>query len=245
MEARCPSDPALERHLLAGASSPLEGHVSACASCAARLEAMNRLAEAFHREVYPATLAAVQAAAAAHRRERLRWLVLGPALAAAVAAALTLTRLAAPPAEDAGATGGLGLTVLVQEGAGARAVRSGEAVDAAAALRFRIHAASACRLWILSLDAAGEFTRLYPGEGTGGAAVRGAVEIPGDAVLDGRAGPARIVAVCTPGPAKWRALAAQLKGTAAVSEDFVRAPPNAAALPAGATLASVLLERRS
>ena len=64
-------------------------------------------------------------------------------------------------------------------------------------------------------------------------------------MLDGQAGPARIVAVCTPGPAKWRALAAQLKGGVAAGEAFVRARPNSAALPAGARLASVLLEKRT
>jgi hypothetical protein len=244
MAARCPSDLALERHLLEPETSPIRSHLAGCASCKARLEVMGRQAETFHQHVYPATVAAVEAAVSARRRWRLRWLVLGPALAAAVAAVLFLVRPASPPGDD-GATGGLGLTVLVEEGAGVRAVRSGEAVSAAAALRFRVQTASACRLWILSLDATGEFTRLYPGEGTGGAAVSGAAEIPGGAVLDGQAGPARILAICTPGPAKWRALAAQLKGGVAAGEAFVRARPNAAALPVGALLASVLLEKRT
>jgi hypothetical protein len=244
MAARCPSDLALERHLLEPGTSPLRSHVAGCASCQARLEEMNRQAETFHQYVYPATVAAVEGAAAAGRRRRLRWLVLGPALVATVAAVLFLVRPAGPPGGD-GATGGLAMTVLVQEGERERAVRSGEAVSASAALRFRVQATSACRLWILSVDATGDFTRLYPGEGTGGAAVSGAVEIPGGAVLDGQAGPARIVAICTSGPAKWRALAAQLKGGAATGEAFVRARPNAAALPAGAQLASVLLEKRT
>jgi hypothetical protein len=245
MAARCPSDLALERHLLEPQASPLRSHLAGCASCQARLEEMGRQAETFHRQVYPATVAAVEGAVAARHRQRLRWLVLGPALAAAVAAVLFLVRPVGSPSHDDGATGGLGITVLVEEGAGVRPVRSGEVVGAAAALRFRVQAASACRLWILSLDATGEFTRLYPGEGTGGAAVSGAAEIPVGAVLDGQAGPARIVAICTPGPAKWRALAAQLKGGAAAGEAFVRARPNAAALPAGAQLASVLLEKRT
>ena len=244
MAARCPSDLALERHLLDPETSPLRSHLAGCASCQARLEEMGRQAETFHRYIYPATVAIVEEAAAAQRLWRRRLLVLGPALAAAVAAVLFLVRPTEPPGDD-GATGGLGLTVLVEEGAGVRTVRSGEAVGAAAALRFKVQAASACRLWILSLDATGEFTRLYPGEGTGGAAVSGVVEIPGGAVLDGQAGPARIVAVCTPGPAKWRALAAQLKGGVAAGEAFVRARPNAAALPVGAKLASVLIEKRT
>lgn len=247
MAARCPSDLALERHLLEPETSPLRSHLAGCASCKARLEEMGRQAETFHQYVHPATVAAVEAAVASHRRWRLRWLVLGPALAVVMAAVLFLVRPAGPPPDDDGATGGLGLTVFVEEGASVRAVRSGEAVGAAAALRFRVQVASACRLWILSLDSTGEFTRLYPGEGTGGAAVSGAVGIPGGATLDGQAGPARIVAICTPGPAKWRALAAQLKGGVSVlaGEAFVRARPNAAALPAGARLASVLLEKRT
>jgi hypothetical protein len=78
-----------------------------------------------------------------------------------------------------------------------------------------------------------------------GEVVSGAVEIPGDAVLGGQAGPARIVAMCTAGPTKWRALAAQLKGGSAGGEGLVRSRPYAAALPAGAHLASVLLGSRT
>jgi hypothetical protein len=118
-------------------------------------------------------------------------------------------------------------------------------VAAAASVRFRVRAASACRLWILSLDSTGEFSRLYPGEGTGGAAVSGLVEIPGGAVLDGRPGPERIYAVCSPGPSRWRALAPLLKVQATSGEAAVRAPPSAAALPSGTQLDSVLVEKRT
>jgi hypothetical protein len=141
--------------------------------------------------------------------------------------------------------GDLAISVFVKEGGSVRAVASGEPVQADAALRFRVQAAQPCRLWILSLDASGEVSRLYPGEGTGGAPVSGLQEIPGGAVLDGRPGPERIYAVCTPGPSRWRDLAVQLKGGGASGEASVRRPGTPSGLPEGARIATLLLEKRS
>lgn len=248
MTARCPSDLALERHLLEQDGSPHAAHVNGCARCAARLQEMRRQGEAFQQFVFPATVEAVEAAAGKRRWSLPRWLLLGgPALAAAAAVAVFLIRPAGPPDDYLGVKGrgDLALSVFVKEGAAVRAVASGEAVRPDAALRFKVQAARPCRLWILSLDATGEVSRLYPAEGTGGAEVSGAQEIPGGAVLDGLAGPERIIAVCTPEPAKWRALAAQLKGTAAPGEALVRRAPEGSGLPQGTLLASILLEKRS
>jgi hypothetical protein len=242
---RCPSTLALERHLLEPATSPVRHHVASCQRCEARLDEMRRQGEAFQQFVFPATVEAIEAAAQPGARWRLgRWLMLGPVAVGAALALVLVMRPATPPDEYLGLKGGLGLAVYAQEGAAVRALRDGEPVGAAAALRFKVHASQACRLWILSLDSRGEVSRLYPGEGTGGAAVSGAVEIPGGAVLDGQAGPERIYAVCTPGPAKWRALAAQLKGEGA-GEAAVRVSPSTARLPEGTQLASVLLEKRT
>jgi anti-sigma factor RsiW len=248
MTARCPSDLALERHLLEPEGPALQPHLAGCSRCAARLEEMRRQGEDFQRFVYPATVEAVEAAAWPGRRPWLRWLALGgPALAAAAAAVVLMVRPWGPPDDYLGVkgSGGLGIAVFVQEAGAVRVVGNGEAVRADAAVRFRVRAARTCRLWILSLDARGEVSRLYPGEGTGGAEVSGAADIPGGAVLDGQPGPERIYAVCTPGPSKWRALAAQLKGGAGPGEASVRAPPPAAGLPEGTLLATVLLEKRT
>jgi len=248
MTARCPSDLALERHLLEAEGSPLTPHVDGCARCAARLREMRRQGEAFQQLVFPATVEAIEAAAAPRRWAVPRWLLLGgPALAAAAAVAIFLIRPAGPPDDYLGVKGRgeLGLSVFVKEGAAVRAVASGEAVRPDAALRFRVQAAGTCRLWILSLDASGEVSRLYPGEGSGGAEVRGAQEIPGGAVLDGKVGPERIFAVCTPGPSRWRDLAAQLKGGATPGEQSVRRPPPPAGLPPDTAVATVLLEKRT
>jgi hypothetical protein len=244
MTSRCPSELALERHLLDPQGSPDRLHVAACARCTARLEEMRRQGEEFQRYVFPATVEAVEAAADRKGAWRLtRWLALGPVALAGAAALLLMLRPAVPPEDYVGSKGALGLSVFVREGSAVRAVRDGEPVDAAAALRFRVHAPADCRLWILSLDAKGEVSRLYPAEGTGGAAVSGAAEIPGGAVLDGQAGPERIFAVCTPGPSRWRDLAAQLRGPP--GEAAVRRGPSATGLPAGTQLASLLLEKRT
>jgi hypothetical protein len=245
MTARCPSDLALERHLLEPDSAPLGEHLTSCGRCVARLEEMRRQGEAFQQYVFPATVEAVEAAARPTRWRLARWLALGPALAGVGAAVILLVRPAAPPDEIVLKGSGLGISVFVKEGSSVRAISDGEAVRADASLRFKVRAASTCRLWILSLDANGEVSRLYPGEGTGGAEVFGTVEIPGGAILDGQSGPERIYAVCTPGPSKWRALAAQLRGGSGAGEATVRAAPSPAALPAGAQLATVLVEKRT
>jgi hypothetical protein len=243
MTARCPSELSLERHLLEPATSPIRQHVAACDRCAVRLEEMRAQGEHFLQFVFPATVAAIEAAA--RPRSRLGgWLRLGLALAVA-AGLVVLVRHAGPPEDGLGSGSGLGLAVLVQEAGTVRAVRDGGAVVAAAELRFRVRTSSDCRLWILALDASGEVSRLYPGEGTGGAAVHGTVEIPAGVVLDGRAGPQRLYAVCTPGPSRWRALAPQLKGAPGSGEALVRARPDVARLPAGTLLASVLVEKRT
>jgi hypothetical protein len=243
MNASCPSDLALERHLLTPEASPLGEHLAACPRCIARLVEMRRQGEEFQQYVFPVTVAAIEAAAHPGRWRPWRRLVAPLALAAGLAALTLFVLRWGPLDRQFGSEGDLGLSVLVQDGHSDRAVHDGDGVSAAAALSFRVRTASACRLWILSLDSRGEVVRLYPGEGTGGAAVDGPVQIPGGSVLDGQAGPERIYAVCTPGPSRWRALATQLKGEAGAGEAAVRAAPDVTRLPPGTLLASVLIEK--
>src|SRR5512142_1360611 len=193
---RCPSDLELEAHLLDPERSRAAAHVATCARCQARLEEMRRVGDEFRREVYPATVDAVVERSRARRPSR-RWLVaLAPVAAAAAAAAF----LFLGPSDDyVGVKGGeLALAVFVAGPEGARGVADGAPVPANAALRFQVRPARACRLWLLSVDASGQVSRLYPAAGDEAAEVAApGGPLPGGAILDGRPGPERIFAVCT------------------------------------------------
>ncbi len=249
MTTRCPSELALERHLLAPERSPIAGHLSACPSCAARLTTMQRQGEDFARFVYPATVEAVEAAAGSRWSALGAWrrrLVLVPVLAVA-AAVFLLVRPAAPPDDYLGVKGGgaLGLAVFVQEGTTSRLAVDGVAVQAGAALRFRVRASRPCHLWLLSLDARGQVSRLYPAQGEGGAFLERSADLPGGAVLDGQPGPERVVAICTPAPWAWADAEAAVRTAAGgPGPEAVRRATAIAGLPAGTALDSLLLEKR-
>jgi hypothetical protein len=249
MTARCPSDLALERHLLSPERSTLTGHLAACPACAARLETMKRQGEEFLRFVYPATVEAVEAAAARPTLAKAwrRWLLLVPALGAAAALLVLVSRPAAPPDDYLGVKGGgpLGLAVFVQEGSAPRLARDGEPVAAGSALRFRIRTARPCHLWILSLDARGQVSRLYPVQGEGGALVERSADLPGGAVLDGQPGPERLIALCAPAPLGWASAEQAVRTSAgAAGPDVVRQAITVAGLPSGTAQDSLLLEKR-
>lgn len=208
MIARCPSDLALEALLLRPERSPLREHLDGCAACQARVSRMEAEGEEFRRAVFPATVGAIEEAAA-RRRRRPRWpLFFAPVGALAVAAAALLvvrTGPVAPPSDYVGTKGGgrLGLGVYVGAEDGARRVDDGTAVPAAGALRFKVAPATgACRLWIVSVDGAGQVSRIFP-PGGDRAEPRGAGEVPGGARLDGRAGPERVFAVCAGEATGW------------------------------------------
>jgi hypothetical protein len=249
MTARCPSDLALERHLLAPEGSPLAGHLAACPGCAARLATMQRQGEEFLRFVYPATVEAVEAAA---ERPGLfpawrRWFALVPALGGAAALALFLARPVAPPDDYLGVKGGgpLGLAVFVQEGSTPRSARDGGPVPAGASLRFRVRTARPCHLWLLSVDGRGQVSRLYPTQGEGGAAVERSADLPGGAVLDGQAGPERVIALCSPAPLGWSSAEAAVRATfGAQGPEAVRRATTITGLPNGTAQDTLLLEKR-
>jgi Domain of unknown function (DUF4384) len=249
MSARCPSDLALERHLLEPEASSLAGHLAACPACAARLAAMQQQDEDFASFVYPVTVEAVEATAGSRWTAILawrRWLVLVPALGAA-AAVFLMARPTAPPDDYLGVKGGgpLGLAVFVQEGTGARQAHDGEVVAAGAALRFRIRTAQPCHLWILSVDARGQISRLFPLQGEGGAVVERSADLPGGAVLDGQPGPERILALCTPAPVAWPGAEAAVRAVfTPAGPEAVRRGATVTGLAPGAAQDSVLLEKR-
>jgi hypothetical protein len=238
---RCPTELELEGHLLGSTRTGLTSHVEGCARCRGRLEEMRRLGEEFRREVYPRTVDAVVARAGGRRAPR--WLLVAAPLAAA-AAALLYVRTGPAPGYVGVKGGGLALTVFVKDGAGARPVTDGQPVAAGAAVRFEVRPERACRLWIVSVDGSGQVSRLFPPGGEAGASVAAPGPLPGGAVLDGRAGPERVYAVCTPGPLPLAEVERAARAAAAGGDRAVRAAGELAGLPREAVQATVLLEKR-
>jgi hypothetical protein len=198
---------------------------------------MQREGEDFRRFVYPATVDAVTASAARSRPRR--WLlvpVAAAAAAAAIALALLLPGRSTPPA------GGLGFTVAAA--ADARTLREGERVPADAAVRFAVETPAACHLWIAAVDASGEVARVFPpGKGGGGAEVaRGAAQA-GGRVLDGKPGPERFYAICSPGPWTWPECVKVLAASTSGGADAVRSPRPLRGLPDGSVTATILVEK--
>lgn len=244
MSALHPSDLALERHLQAPARSALAAHLGDCPACRERVARMEAEGEEFRRSVYPATVGAVEDAAerAAGRRPwslgRL-WPWLVPAAGAAAALALWWG-----PSDDYVGTKGFPFTAWLGDPAGARAVSDGGEVPAAGKLRFRVQPPVPCRLWIVSVDSGGHVSRLYPAEGEGGAEVSAGGALPGGAVLDGRAGPERLFAVCAREPLPFARVERAAREAAGGGAGAVRSGKVLGGLPRGAVQATLLLEKR-
>lgn len=246
MTARCPSDLALETYLLEPERSPHARHVHACATCRGRVARMREEGEDFRRYVFPATVEKVEQAAGSRRRFSLAFIVGPVAAVGALAAALLLfvkTQQGGPAPDYVGLKGsGLGLAVYVNTAAGAQAVEDGAAVPASAALRFKVAPAGECWLWIMSVDAKGQVSRLYPPNGVPPQATA-AGPVPGGAALDGTAGPERIFAVCAPSAMAWNDVKATAQPYAASAEAVRGARVLGGAL-ASAAQSTVLLEKR-
>jgi hypothetical protein len=251
---RCPSDLELEAILLEGERAPVPLHVAACPRCAARVEAMRRLGEEFQREVFPGTVESIVARTPRARR-RVRWRavagpafgVTGMALAACAMVALLVHRAPGPEAGYVGLKGApLGFSVFAAGPSGPRALSPGDVVPAGAALRFQVRPAHRCRLWIFSLDEVGAVSRIFPPSGDEGAEVPAAgapLSVPGGAILDGRRGPERIFAVCSPSAALCYddlERAARQVGAGAAR---VRALDRLPGLPGDALQATLLVEK--
>jgi len=243
--SRCPSDLALEKHLLDPSASPLAAHLTGCAPCRERVAEMERQGAEFRAFVFPATVDRVAGAAAARPSMLGRLLTLAPFPAlAAVAAALLLMPAPQPPPDYTGVKGAeIRLTVYAQLPGEVRALADGARVPASAALRFQVRPTAPCRLWIVSVDAADQVSRLYPTEGDAGAPLGEGGAVPGGALLDGRPGPERIYAVCTRGPLPFAAVERAARTAAAGGAEAVRTGSPLSGLPAGALQATLLLEK--
>jgi hypothetical protein len=244
--ARCPSDPVLESFLLEPGRADTGAHVDSCARCQARLAAMREQGEEFRRFVFPATVEAVEDAAR-RRRPRLAFLFAPVGAFAALAAALLVfVRVqggGGPPPDYVGAKGSdVHFVAFVSADGGVRALEDGAVVPPSAALRFQVSAKQGCYLWIMSVDAKGQVSRLYPPKGTPPTPhAEGAV--PGGAVLDGEPGPERLYAVCAPPAMAWSEVrrAAEAPST---GPESVRAARALGEPHAGALQSTLLLEKR-
>lgn len=249
MTAPCPSDLALEAYLLERDRSPLAKHVEQCSPCTTRVARMEAEGEDFRRFVFPATVDAVEEAAARKSRFAFRWPMLLAPLGAVAAVALALVvgiRSAEGPREDYLGVkgGGLGLAVFVNDREGAKAIEDGAAVPATAALRFKIQPSADCWVWVVSVDAKGAVSQLYPPEGAA-PDLRAAGALPGGAVLDGQPGPERIYAVCAPDArTSFGDVKAAAEASAAGGPERVRAARTLGRPLAEARQATVLLEKK-
>jgi hypothetical protein len=243
---RCASELALEAHLFDPARSRVRTHVASCGNCRSRLARMQHEGEEFRRYVEPRTIdrvvTRVEAPAARGLGRLLHLLVPAGGFAAAAAALLLLSPR--PPADYLGAKGApLALQVFVGSAEGVRELADGESVPAGSLLRFRVASGQPCRLWLLSADAQGAVSRLYPPEGDAPAAVSGGATLPGGVALDGQAGPERLYAVCSPEPLPLATVLGATRSAAAGGEDALRRSPRLAGLPPAAAQATLLVEK--
>lgn len=244
MSERHPSDLALEGYLLEPGRSPLAAHLETCEACRGRLARMRDEGEDFRRFVFPATVEAVERAAA--RRRVPRWpFVLAPTFAAAAVAAVLLLRPSGPDSDYVGVKGrDMTFSVFVNAAEGARAVPDGAMVPASAEVRFRVRPKDECWLWIMSVDESGVVSRLYPPKGVPPDR-RAPGPVPGGAVLDGLAGPERIYAVCAPDEKMgWGEVKSAAEKVALGGAERVRAARGLGGSLSEAPQASLLLEKR-
>jgi len=248
----CPSDLALEGYLLERATSKVSPHLAACAACQARVARMEQEGQEFLQYVYPVTVDKVQEAVGRRPPAWRSWLLFLPVPAVAALAALVLvglpgSRTPSGPAQDyvgfKGGGGDLAMTVFLGAAGGARPVADGEAVPASSALRFKIQPTHACHLWVVSVDAIGQVSRLYPSAGEGGAQIARGGSLPGGAVLDGHAGPERIFAICTPSPTPYSELEGAVRRSVGHGEPAVRNRRDVPGLPGGTIQTSVLIHK--
>jgi hypothetical protein len=242
--SRCPSELALEQYLFAPAVGDVSRHLEACAACRSRVAEMRRQGEEFERFVFPRTVDAVEQAARRPRRgvRLLAWLV--PAGGLAVAAVAFLLHAPAPDEGYLGVKGSpMALRVWAGGESGAQEIADGGRVPAGAALRFQVTSARPCALWIVSVDASGAVSRIYPAQGDAARVTPPSATLPGGAVLDGTPGPERLYAVCSDPAVPIAAVESAARLAAGGGAEAVRRAPVLAGLPAGATQASLLLEK--
>ena len=242
---RCVSELALEAYLLDPKQAGIKPHLDSCSICRARLSRMEREGEEFRRFVLPRTLDRVLEEHGSRRTGWRRWFaLLVPAGGIAAAAAALLLVSPEPPADYLGAKGTpLAMRVWVGDAGGAREVADGGNVPPGARLRFQVAAGSPCRLWLVSVDARGDVSRLYPAQGDVAADLKGGATLPGGVALDDVAGPERLFAVCSAGALPIEAVERAARGAAAGGAEALRRSTRLEGLPTGTAQATLLVEK--
>jgi hypothetical protein len=208
----CLDELMLEKVLL-GAAPEASAHLEQCAECGARLSQMRVEDAQFRQYVFPATVDAVVKSTVRPAARLWRWLV--PAGGLGVAALATMLLMVSPrgPAADyvgdKGQTLGLAIYTLDPSGAAVQ-LSEGAQVSANAVLRFQVSPKKACYLWILSVDARGQVSRLYPERGDP-PLISGRLALPGGATLDGQPGPERFFGVCSSSALPFSAVQSAVK----------------------------------
>jgi hypothetical protein len=245
-----PSELAMEAYLLDPERSSLSAHLGGCETCKARLARMEKDGEDFRRFVLPATLDQVVEANTRRGFSLNKWMMVVPAMAAAAALAVVILPKPGvesedgPPADYIGVKGGLGLVVYTTSDRGATTIPDGGKVNPSAALRFKVRPGNlrSCSLWLLSIDEAGQVSRIYPTEGEGGAHIAQTTPLPGGAMLDGKTGLERLYAVCSPEPIAYGQVESAVR--ASISAGTIRKATALAGLPKGAAQTTVLLDKK-
>jgi hypothetical protein len=244
-----PSELAMEAYLLDPDRSGLSQHLDGCEVCKARLARMEKDGEDFRRFVLPATLDEVVEANTRRRFSFNGWYMAVPAMAAGAAlAVLALPKIIAhdeqPPESYVGEKGGLALTVYTTSESGATNIADGARVNPSAALRFSVRPGNlkGCHLWLLSVDDAGQISRIYPTQGDKGAQITQKTALPGGAVLDGKTGLERLYAVCSPEPIAYGQVESAVRASS--SPESIRKGTMLAGLPKGSAQTTVLLDKK-
>ena len=242
-----PSELSMEAYLLDPERSSLRGHLDGCDVCKARLARMEKEGEDFRRFVLPATLDKVVEANTRRRWSLSAWAMAVPAMAAAAALAVVVMpkigQRDEPDPDYIGVKGGLGLTVYTTTDRGATTIPDGGKVHPSAALRFKVRPGNlkSCNLWLLSIDEAGQVSRIDPTQGEDGAHIAQPTPLPGGAVLDGKTGLERLYAVCSPEPIAYGQVESAVR---AASSGSIKRATQLAGLPRGAAQTTVLLDKR-
>jgi hypothetical protein len=200
----------------------------------------------FSKSVYPSTIDAVLARHGRNPRVWLRpalWLVPAAGLAASV---LLIARNPHPQSDYTGTKGDpVELSTFTNDTGVARALSDGATVSANAKLRFKFRTALTCQLWIISVDGSGEVSRVFPEAGSAGATVSGALELAGGALLDGKSGPERLFAICSPGGLGFGQIAQAARAAIPPGEASVRRQKAIGGLPPGTLQTTLLLEKET
>jgi hypothetical protein len=235
----CPTELSLEQYLVNAAQSVHRTHVMNCAACTDLVKQMTQEGQHFQQYVFPQTVEAVSSSG--NSIWKFKWLALPLVVSAAV---LLFVQFQTPADDYIGIKGAshLGLSVFTPAESGVVELQDGQIVSATAPLRFRISVNEPCRLWVVSIDSTGNISRLFPTEGDLGEWVKGSQALTGGAVLDGVAGPERLLALCTPNGFPYSQLERTLKSLNV--KEVIHAVIPSTHFPEGSNLTSFLLEKK-